>query len=531
MRKLLVASFTVVFVSAVLFTVFGDDVKALFGMSADCLAGDTTVAKRTTRSNSNSGSLERKTLQNFAQDNSGYADPVPVPAPNPVTLTAADSLSTFAIDVDTASWTWSRRAVLDQNTLPAASGIRLEEWVNAFDYELAAPTGKEPIAVSVQGATSPFDETKTLIKVALKGREVKERQPAHLVFLVDVSGSMGTPDRLPLAKYALRVLAQQLNEKDTVALVTYAGSVETVLPTTNGARYDAITSAIDRLGAGGGTAMGSGMEMAYQLAVKQVAPNTSTRVIVLTDGDANIGATSADQMLSAVHAYVDEGVTLTTVGFGMGNYRGDQLERLADKGNGQALYFSSEDDVRKSFGTKIAGTLQVIAKDVKVQVAFDPAVVKSYRLLGYENRAVADQDFRNDRVDAGEMGVGHAVTALYEVTLAAKNAPLGKVSVRGQFPGSGEAFEFDTAMSRADVSHLLSEQNADFRFATAVALGADTLRGNTVGSWSLTAIAQLASDSANGKPERQEFVAFLNRAQQLRERPVAAWQTDQNRAY
>lgn len=517
MKKLVASTVLTVVTGLFLVTLFGDNLKALFGFSADALAGDSTVARR------KQGVLERKTLQNFGQDNDGYGDVplTPALAPNPVTVTAADARSTFAIDVDTASWTWARRSVLDANQLPNKDGIRLEEWVNAFDYELAAPQ-KEPVAISVEGAVSPFDESKTLVKVALKGRVVTERQPAHLVFLVDVSGSMNSPDRLPLAKHALRVLTRELNAKDTVALVTYAGSTQVVLPATSGSRHDAIIGAIDSLGAGGGTAMGSGMEMAYRVAVAQVAPKTTTRVIVLTDGDTNIGPNlSADQILNAVHAYVEEGVTLTTVGFGMNNYRGDALERMADKGNGQALYFSNEREVQEAFSKKLTGTLEVIAKDVKVQVTFDPSVVSSYRLLGYENRAIADEDFKNDRVDAGEMGAGHAVTALYEVTLTSKNAALGTIAVRGVKPSDGERFELEQVIARASVQHVLAEQSTDFRFATALALGADTLRGNTVGDWSLTAIAELASGATQGLPERAEYVAFLRRADQLRNQPVA----------
>ncbi|MBL8911963.1 MAG: von Willebrand factor type A domain-containing protein [Archangium sp.] len=529
MKKLIASTLVTVVLGLWLVTIFGDNIKALFGMSADGLAGDTLVARRTSKTRQ--GGLEKKTLQYFGEENSGYGDEPPTFVPNPVTLTAADTKSTFAIDVDTASWTWARRSVLDANQLPTKDGIRLEEWVNAFDYELAAPQ-KDPIAISVEGAVSPFDESKTLVKVALKGRVVTERQPAHLVFLVDVSGSMNSPDRLPLAKHALRVLTRELNEKDTVSLVTYAGSTQVVLPATNGSRHDAIIGAIDSLGAGGGTAMGSGMELAYRVAVAQVAPKTTTRVIVLTDGDTNIGPNlSSEQILDAVHAYVEEGVTLTTVGFGMGDsYRGNALERMADKGNGQALYFSNEREVQQAFSKKLTGTLEVVAKDVKVQVTFDPAVVSSYRLLGYENRAIADEDFKNDRVDAGEMGAGHAVTALYEVTLTGKNAALGTVAVRGVKP-NGERFELSNVVARASVQHQLSEQSSDFRFATALALGADTLRGNTIGDWSLNAIAELASGATQGSPERAEYVAFLRRADQLRNIPVAQRAYAPNNAY
>ena len=391
MKKFLAAFLVTVLSGVYVVTLFGDNLKALFGMSADCLAGDTVVERRTSKSQ---GKLEYKKLTNFAAENSGvYVEPAPV------TRTTVDAFSTFAIDVDTASYTWARRTVLERSALPAADGIRLEEWVNAFDYALPAPESA-PFAISVEGATSPFDEAKTLVKVGLQGRRVDEeqRKPAHLVFLVDVSGSMSGADRLPLAKRALEVLTRQLRPTDTVALVTYAGRAEVMLAPTSAAQQERILGAIHALETGGGTSMGSGMELAYKLAVGQVQRGTTTRVIVLTDGDTNIGPNlTPAQMLASVHAHVEEGVTLTTVGFGLGNYQGDALEQLADKGNGQALYVDSEQAIDKAFRQQLTGTLEVIAKDVKVQVTFDPKVVSSYRLLGYENRAIADADFRNDQ--------------------------------------------------------------------------------------------------------------------------------------
>jgi Ca-activated chloride channel homolog len=497
-------------------TLFGDNVKALFGMSADSLTGDTQVQRRSSWSQ---GKLEKKSLKNFGGGAQNFAY---VP-PAPTTRTVVDALSTFAIDVDTASYTWARRMVLESRVLPDAEGVRVEEWVNAFDYELTAPKNA-PFAISVEGAISPFDESKTLLKVALQGRRVDEeqRKPAHLVFLVDVSGSMGGADRLPLAKRSLEVLTRQLRPSDTVALVTYAGSTEVVLGPTKADQQSRILNAIDSLGAGGGTDMGSGMQLAYDLAVGQVQPHTTTRVIVLTDGDTNIGPNLApEQMLAAVQGHVAEGVTLTTVGFGIGNYKGSALEQLADKGNGQALYVDSEKAIERSFRQGLTGTLEVIAKDVKVQVAFDPKVVSSYRLLGYENRAVADEDFRNDKVDAGELGSGHAVTALYEVTLTSARGPLGTVAVRGQLPDSNEVFEVSESISRESVTHALSEGSSDLRFASAVALGADVLRGNSVSGWTLDEIADLAQDSAGGNEQRREFVEMLRSARGLKARPVA----------
>lgn len=511
MKQSLAAVVVIGLVTLGVAALYGDNLRALSGMSANALAGETRVR-------SPSG-LTQKKLTSFAAD-TGLPAPAAAPgsfaglAPSGTVETRADALSTFAIDVDTASWTYARRVLREYGRRPEPASVRVEEWVNAFDYALPAPE-RAPFAVHVDGATSPFDETKTLVRVALKGREVAPaaRKPAHLVFLVDVSGSMAGVDRLPLAVRAVEVLAGQLRADDTVALVTYAGDTRVVLPPTSAANTDAWRTALRSLRAGGGTAMGSGMELAYGLAVRQVRPGTTTRVLVLTDGDANIGKNlGPEAMLEAVHAHVEEGVTLTTVGFGMGNYRGSLLEQLADRGNGQALYVDSEEAIARAFVQQLTGTLEVIAKDVKVQVAFDPAVVTSYRLVGYENRAVADEAFRDDRVDAGELGAGHAVTALYEVTLSPAAGALGTVTVRGLLPDSREPFEVSAPLARAAVARQLAEGPADLRFAAAVALAADHLRGHVAEAWPLEAIARLAEGAAAEQPARVEFAELVRRA-------------------
>jgi Ca-activated chloride channel family protein len=511
-------------VGVVAVTAFGDLLRASTGMSADALAGETRVQRRTTRSKGDA--LEKKKLLHF------NADPgLPAPAsssfthlaPHQATLARVDPLSTFAIDVDTASFTYARRVVRGGG-LPQPDSVRVEEWVNAFHYDLAAPQDA-PFAVHVEGAPSPFDRARSLVKVSLKGREVKnrDRKPAHLVFLVDTSGSMSSPDKLPLAQRALRILVEHLNARDTVALVTYAGEVRVVLEATPASQRDTLLRAIDSLSSGGGTAMGSGMQLAYALAVRQVRPGHVSRVIVLTDGDANIGQNlSASQMFESVRASVREGVTLTTVGFGMGDYRAAALEQLADSGNGQALYIDSEREAERVFGTEVAGTLEYIAKDVKVQVHFDPEVVKSYRLVGYENRAVADEDFRNDAVDGGELGSGHAVTALYEVELTGAGGDLGAVTVRGLHPDTSKPFELSTPLARHSLAETLSDASADFRFATAAALAADVLRGNPVAEYPLSRIAELAQEAAEGKTERLEFASLVRQAHALRAQGVAA---------
>lgn len=515
MKKLFAAAVVFVFGSLAVVTFFGDNIKAMFGMSADALEGDLPSARRTNVA----AKLERKQLSNFSESNSGYVAPSTVVV-NPLVNAHRDALSTFAIDVDTASYTWARRVIQNHQT-PAPQSVRVEEWVNAFDYDLPRPQN-QPFAVHVDGAVSPFDETKTLLRVALQGREVKreQRKPAHLVFLVDVSGSMNTMDKLPLAQKALRFLSSQLNPNDTVALVTYAGATRVVLPATPAKKLETITRGIDSLTAGGGTDMGTGLELAYGLAVKDARPGHTSRVIVLTDGDVNLGRMLFPDMLASIQQYVKAGVTMTTVGFGVGNYRADLLEQLADKGNGQALYVDGEKTIERVFGTQLNGTLEVIARDVKVQVAFDPKVVSAYRLIGYENRDVADEDFKNDEVDAGELGAGHQVTALYEVALTSEAGALGTVSVRGQLPDSKEVFQVSAKMPREAVAHALDESSSELRFATAVALGADRLRGHEIGTWSLEAIAALAEGAANENEARREFVQLMRMLPRPVEQPT-----------
>ena len=504
---------------------FGDNIRRLNGHSADALSGDDVIH---TRGAGPDQSLTRKAMKNFGTNNpydyGGYVAPVPqgnthvhVDA-NRNTDTREDSVSTFAIDVDTASYTLSRRTLLD-GALPSPAGVRVEEWVNAFRYQLAQPKDA-PFSVTTEGAPSPFTAGRTLLKVSLKGREVSnaDRLPANLVFLVDTSCSMQGPDRLPLAQESLRILVKHLNARDTVALVTYAGTVRDVLPPTPASDKARILGAIDELSAGGGTAMGDGMTVAYRHAVRGVSRNSVARVIVLSDGDANIGRNiTAEAMLAAVRGYVKEGVTLTTVGFGTGNYRDSVMEKLADSGNGQSLYIDSREAAQKVFGRQLAGTLEVIARDVKVQVDFDRRAVKSYRLVGYENRAVADQDFRNDDVDGGEIGAGHSVTALYELELAPDAAgPLATVRVRGQQPRSMGAFETAVKVERESFAKTLESASTELRFAAAVGGAADLLRGNGPASdFTLTKARALAVSSAGGHEDRLEFITLLDTAIRL----------------
>ncbi|HEX8438766.1 vWA domain-containing protein [Archangium sp.] len=438
-------------------------------------------------------------------------------AANAFTETAADRFSTFAVDVDTASYAVSRR-YLNQGALPPHAAVRVEEFVNYFKYRYTPPE-RGAFTVHLEGAPSPFAANRHFVRVGVQGKVVSrsQRKPAHLVFLVDTSGSMNQQDKLPLAKEAMKLAVKNLNENDTVALVTYAGSTRDVLSPTPATDLERIYKAIDGLESGGGTAMGSGMEMAYRHAVKKASGNTVARVVVLTDGDANIGPNvSADTMLNSIQGFVKEGVTLSAIGFGMGNYRDDLMEKLADKGNGNCFYIDSFKEAKKVFETQLTGTLEVIAKDVKVQVEFDPKVVRRYRLVGYENRDIADKDFRDDKVDAGEIGAGHSVTAMYEVELSGEKAPLGTVRIRAKAPNGTEAaeqaFPFEQRMMRAS----LDTASTDFRFALAVASTADVLRGSaSAQGWNLATVQKLAEGATDGQADREEFTKLVARARGL----------------
>ena len=436
-----------------------------------------------------------------------------------------DHLSTFAADVDTASYTIARRK-LTENTLPPPAEVRVEEFVNYFHYAFPAPAAGSPFAVVMDAAPSPLAPDHEILRVgvATRAKSQAERKPANLVFLVDVSGSMASADKLGLAQQSLRILTANLGPRDSVSLVTYAGSTRVVLPPTGMENKDRILAAIDDLTAGGSTAMGSGLDLAYEQARKGLLPGMISRVIVLTDGDANVGAQGHEQLLNIIESRAKEGVFLTTVGFGMGNYKDNAMEQLADKGNGQSLYIDSPSAAHRVFAEQLGSTLEVVAKDVKLQVDFDPAIVARYRLVGYENRDLRDEQFRDDTADAGEIGAGHQVTALYELELtpAAKLAPvpLGVVRIRHKAPDGDKATEATFAMASAPVASFAAA-SPDLRFAFAVAAFADVLRGAPDAQrWSLDTIAQLARDAQGDDPDRAELVSLIERARSLRGTPA-----------
>jgi Ca-activated chloride channel family protein len=438
---------------------------------------------------------------------------------NPFVSTSEDRLSTFAIDVDTGSYTLARRKILE-GSLPAQDGVRVEEFLNYFRYDYAGPRDGSPLTVHMDAAPSPYTPGRHLLRVGVQGKKLSlsERKPAHLTFLVDVSGSMQSPDRLPLAQRALRMLVDNLRDGDTVAMVTYAGHVKVALPPTGLEHKAVIHQAIEELQAGGSTAMASGIELAYQQAMKTVDGNSVSRVIILSDGDANVGATSHEQILKMIRGYVKEGITVTTVGFGMGNYKDELMEQFANKGNGNHYYVDSLLAARRIFQEQIGGTLEVIAQDVKLQVEFDPEQVARYRLVGYENRAIADIQFRDDKVDAGELGAGHTVTALYELELKpGAGDGLATVRVRAKKPRGEKATERAFRFSGKSLASTFGEAKRDLRFAAAVMGAAELFRRSPHAQrWSFDQVLKIALEATpRGNAEREEFVGLLRNAQPL----------------
>ncbi len=426
--------------------------------------------------------------------------------------TGEDHLSTFAVDVDTGSYTIARRK-LKAGAMPPAASVRVEEFVNYFRYDYPEP-GKGPFAVSMEAAPSPFkaEDNRYLMRVGVQGKLLKatERKPVHLTFLVDVSGSMNRPDKIGLAKRSLKILTNNLQKGDTVALVTYAGATRVVLKPTGMYGRGEILHALDNLRAGGSTAMASGMELAYQQALAAHSRGHVNRVIVLSDGDTNIGPRDHKQLFDQIEKYVDEGVTLSMVGLGMGNYKDTLMEQLANKGNGNYYYIDTIEEARKVFGDQLDGTLQVIAKDVKIQVDFDQDTVSRYRLIGYENRDIADKDFRDDAVDAGEIGAGHTVTALYEVEVKETKQPrLATVRIRHKEPEGYKAKESSYVFSRADIKRDLASASKDFQFAAAVTGFAEILRESPYAeALDLALIHEVAKAATN--PEQLDRIAFID---------------------
>jgi Ca-activated chloride channel family protein len=445
---------------------------------------------------------------------------------NPTIETRAEAVSTFAADVDTGSYALAR-AYLGRDVLPDEAAVRVEEVVNAFDYGYRAPE-KEAFAVQVEAFPSPSRKGYHVLHLGVKAREVPraERKPSHLVFTIDVSGSMAQDNRLGLVKQALDLLVGELDARDHVSLVVYGDSAHVVLPPTPATEKDTLRAAIANLRPEGSTNVEAGLDLAYTLAMKGFVPGGINRVILCSDGVANNGVTDAGGLWAKVKGRASEGVTLSTVGFGMGHYNDVLMERLADQGDGQYAYVDRLAEARRLFVEQLTGTLQVVAKDVKLQVEFDPAVVERYRLLGFENRLLSKQDFANDKVDAGELGAGHQVTAMYEVKFTAEAAraqAFATFRARYKAPAGGESKLVQHALPMSVVRASAKDATGPARLSLAAAGFAEKLRGSY---WARTLswgqVVALLDGLPPGLKERADVVelrALVVKAQRLDTRP------------
>lgn len=455
---------------------------------------------------------------------------------NTVKIAAVDPVSTFSIDVDTGSYSNMRR-FLSGGQLPPADAVRVEELINYFSYDYPVPRNSDtPFTVITEVAETPWNPNTLLLHVGLKGFEVErtERPASNLVFLVDVSGSMRSPDKLPLLKDALIMLTRHLDERDTISIAGYAGGAGLILPPTSGANTRTIVDALESLNAAGRTNGAQGIHLAYQLAEEAFIDDGINRVIIATDGDFNVGTVSFDALISLIEEKRRSGVALTALGFGTGNYNDKLLEQLADAGDGNYAYIDTRREARKVLVEEMASTLQTIASDVKIQIEFNAAVVAEYRLIGYENRMLRREDFNNDAIDAGEIGAGHTVTALYEVTLqgspAILNEPLRYAEAATLATGSTQELAFVRLRYKqpdADTSRLIErvvrsaerrQMSRDFRFASAVAAFGQRLRGGDyLNGYDFEDILALA-ERGIGRDEhgyRSEFVELVAGARAL----------------
>lgn len=465
---------------------------------------------------------------------------------NPFVSVRADPLSTFSIDVDRASYGNVRRFLLGESALPPKDAVRIEELVNYFTYDYPEPDGEHPVAVSTEVTRAPWKPEHLLVRVGLQTQRLDfaDLPPNNLVFLIDVSGSMSPPNKLPLLKQAFRLLVNELRPVDRVAIVVYAGSAGVVLPSTPASEKERILEAIDRLEAGGSTAGGAGIRLAYDIAKDALIRGGNNRVILATDGDFNVGVSSTSELVRLVEERREQGTFLTVLGFGMGNLKDGRLEQLADRGNGNYAYIDDLLEARKVLVREIGGTLVTVAKDVKLQLEFNPRLVHAYRLIGYENRLLADADFDDDTKDAGEIGAGHSVTALYEVipvgarsdavvteppalryqeervaTATAGADELLSVAIRYKRPDASAS-----RLLRHVVRNEVREPSPDLGFAAAVAGFGMLLRESAhVGEWTLADVRRLAEASLGADPEgeRRGFLALVRAAERLQQPAVA----------
>jgi len=464
---------------------------------------------------------------------------------NPFVRAIEEPLSTFSIDVDTASYANVRRYLLQLNQLPPPDAVRIEELLNYFSYQdpPPAPSSRDPFAIHLEVARCPWNAEHRLARIGIAGKPIhqNERPPSNLVFLIDVSGSMADHNKLPLVKWALQRLVEQLDGKDHVAIVVYAGASGLYLPSTrcDGDHKAGIFSRIEQLHAEGSTNAGAGIQLSYEIAAKNFKTDGINRVILATDGDFNVGITQRDELTKLIEAKAKSKVFLTVLGFGMGNLKDDTLETLADKGNGNYAYLDSAEEAYRVLVRQMGSTLMTIAKDVKIQVDFNPAKVAAYRLIGYENRVIPNQNFANDAKDAGEIGAGHHVTALYELVPAGKEPPIANVEL-SKFvqPARAKGDSPDSFMVRlrykqpeGDTSTLIergvvdqgldySQASLDFKFASAVAGFGMLLRNSpSKGNLGYPAVIELATPTLAHDPHgyRKEFIELIHKASQARQ--------------
>jgi Ca-activated chloride channel family protein len=436
---------------------------------------------------------------------------------NPHIQTQQDRFSTFAIDVDTGSYTIARRKI-NEGQIPPKASVRVEEFINYFPSEYPKNT-QDWFKVHLDSAPSPFREAYHLLRVVVQGQEVlvSQRKMANLVFLVDTSGSMSSEDKMGLVKQSLSLLVDNLQERDRIAICTYAGSVQTVLRPTSVSERKVILASLESLSSGGSTAMASGIQNAYDLAYEHYQAGAINRVIVCSDGDANVGPMSHKEILELIGKQREKGITLSTVGFGMGNYKDEMMEQLADKGNGNYTYVDNLAEAKRIFVEELTGTLQVIAKDMKVQVEFYPESVETYRLIGYENRDVADKDFRDDQIDGGEVGSGHTVTALYELKLKANPQEICRVFVRAKEPEGSVAQELQFAFKASQIYPQWSNAPATFRFIAGVAEFAEILKESPHSQTSFShLLKELKNAKVSGQERQQEFVSLVEKTNALK---------------
>ncbi|HSC54998.1 MAG TPA: von Willebrand factor type A domain-containing protein [Phnomibacter sp.] len=493
----------------------------------------------------NLGKKEQKRLDDFNQNllNAGITIPNyqtqeeynPL-LENPFTSPQVSPLSTFSIDVDNASYANIRRYINNGDAVPK-DAVRIEEMINYFKYQYASPMDDKPFSVLSEYQDAPWNTQHKLLRIALQAKDIPATQlPAsNIVFLIDVSGSMSDPNKLPLLKSSFKVLVDQLRSQDKVSIVVYAGAAGLVLPATSGDKKDSIMAALNKLSAGGSTAGGEGIELAYKTAAENFVKDGNNRVVLATDGDFNVGISSEGDLQHLIEEKRKSGIFLTCLGFGMGNYKDNRLELLADKGNGNYAYIDNMQESNRFLGKEFKGTLYAVAKDVKLQIEFNPSQVKSYRLIGYENRLLNDEDFVNDKIDAGEMGAGHTVTALYEIIpagveskFAAKvpnmqyskvvpNGNLGEIATikfRYKKPDGDSSTEFSRPVL-SDLAFKKGPPSEDFRFAAAVAWFGLKLRDSElIPNKNIADIIKLAKNAIRFDPDgyRAEFIRLMETA-------------------